>query len=317
MAITSKEIFGVTGFRAQRLNPDGSIPVYNRMVATSGGLDITALHGTETLILKQDNQSPVDEVVDITGATFADSTAATVDELVTALNDAITTLNITFSEDATTGRLKAALTSGTAVKVQLYGTLASYLGFGEKVGYTPSFNGAGLRIYNAFDATKSIGLPKNIKDKEEIENETADGSITSVIVNAVVKGLTPVITTSKNDYDLKQIIMGGEYDRVNNTYDPPTIEDQTTGYSFYVEIFSPAYNTGSNLKANYGGVEYIILRKCSGSEGDVSKDTKTWSDYSYNLDAVEYVDVSGTKYPAWSEQILTVSEFESLDVLNV
>jgi hypothetical protein len=317
MAIAAKELFGVTGFRVQRLNPDGTIPVHNRMVGTSGGLDITALHGTETLILKEDNQSPVDEVVDITSGVFVDPTAATVDELVTALNDAVSSLNITFSKDSTNGRLKAALTSGTAVKVQLYGTLASYLGFGEKVGYTPSLNGAGLRIVKGFDSTKSIGLPKSIKDKEEIENETADGSITSVIINAIVKGLTPVITSAYNDYDLKQIVMGGEYDRDANSYSPPTIDEQATGYSFYVEVFSPAYNSGSNLKANYGGVEYILIRKCSGSEGDVSKDSKTWTDFTYNLDAVEYVDVSGTKYPAWSEKILTVSEFESLDILNV
>jgi len=318
MSLNQKELFGVEGFRIQRLNPDGSLPLHNNMLGTGALVDVDALAGTEKLILKEDNADAVTKTIDITGGTYADDTAATIDELVTELNVqmAAESMNLTFSKCATTGRLKAEIDSGTPEKVQLYGTLASYLGFGEKAGDAGKLTGIGLKIVKGFGATKSIGLPKNKKDKEEIENETADGNITSVIINAITKGLMPVITVSKNDYELKQLILGGVYDADEETYTPPTISEQTTSPIFYVEIFSPVYNSGSNLRSNWAGVEKILLRKCSGNEGDLTKDSKTWTDLVYELDAVESL-VGSTQYPAWEEQMLTVAEFEALDVENV
>lgn len=318
MSINKKELFGVEGFRIQRLNPDGSIPAYDNMLGTGNLVNVDALAGTETLILKEDNKVAVTNTVDITGGTYVDDEAATITEIVTELNLRMVALsmNLVFSKDATTGRLKAAIDTGTPGKVQLYGTLASYLGFGEKAGDAGKLTGLGLKIVKGFGATKSIGLPKNKKDKEEIENETADGNITSVIVNAITKGLMPVITVSKNDYELKQLILGGVYTPATETYVPATIEEQTTSPIFYVEIFSPVYNSGSNLRSNWAGVEKILLRKCSGNEGDLTKDSKTWTDLVYELDAVESL-IGTVQYPAWEEQVLTVAQYEALDVENV
>jgi hypothetical protein len=319
MAINRKEQFGVEGFRLQRNNPDGTIPTYDRMLGTSGGVDVSSLSGTEVIWVKEDNGTATSETVDITGGVYADNTSATVGELVTALTAAIATTNLTFTSDAGTSRLHAALTSGTATKIQIYGDLISFLGFGKESAEANDSltTGIGLKIVSAFDSTKSIGLPKNIKDKEEIENETGDGSLTSVITNAIVKGLTPVMTCAKNDYEMKWLVMGGVYTAASDTYEPPTIESQTTKPSFNVEIFSPGYDQGSNLKTNIAGWEYILLRNCTGYEGDISKEVKAFTDIVFNLDAAEYVDSSGTKFAAYTEEQLTLAEYEALDVTNV
>lgn len=323
MTINRKENFGVEGFRIQRNNPDGTIPTYDSMLGFSGTIDVSGLSGaaTENIAIKEDNGSVDDQVVDISGGVYADSSAATVAEVVTALNTANAALgtpqNWTASTDVGTGRLKFELTAGTATKVQLYGGLISYLGFGNYSGATPTFTDIGLKIVKGFDTTKSITLPKNIKDKEEIENETGDGSITSVIVNAIVKGVTPVITCAKNDYEMKQIIMGGVYDSSNDTYEPPNIDAQTQKPACNIEIFSPAYDQGSNLKTNIAGWEMITLRTVVGYEGDLTKEVKTFSDIIFNLDASEYTNSAGTKLAAYTEEMLTLAEYEALDVENV
>lgn len=319
MTINRKEHFGVEGFRIQRNNPDGTIPTYDRMLGTSGGIDITGLAGTETIALKEDNGSVVSEAIDLTGGTYADSTNATVAELVTELNTqiALGSLNLTASADGGTGRLKFALTSGTAVKVQLYGTLISYLGFGTYNGNQNYTTGIGLKIVKGFDTTKSIGLPKVIKDKEEVENETGDGSLTSVIINAIVKGLAPVLTCAKNDYELKQMIMDGVYDATADTYEPPNISDQDQKASCNIEIFSPAYDQGSNLQTNIAAWEKLLIRNVTGYEGDLTKEVKAFTDCIFNLDAAEYIDENGDKLAAYKEFMLSLADYNTLDVENV
>lgn len=321
MTINRKENFGVEGFRIQRNNPDGTIPTPLRTVGTEGDIDITGLGGTETLILKEDNSAEDSEAIDLTGGTYVDSTAATVAELVTELNIQIALggpLNLTAEADATTGRLSFKLTvAGTTVKLQIYGTLASYLGIGTKSGDDNVLTGIGTVIIKGFDTTKSIGLPKNIRDKEEVENETGDGSLTSVIVPALVKGVTPVITCAKNDLALKQAIMGGVYDVATNHYEPPTIDEQSTKASLNIEIFSPAYDKGSNNRPNIAGWEQILLRDVVGYEGDATKENKAFTDLVFNLDAAEYTDESGVKSAAWDETELTVAKYATLDVENV
>lgn len=321
MTINRKENFGVEGFRIQRNNPDGTIPTPIRMVGTEGGIDVNALAGTETIILKQDNADAESEVIDITGGTYADDTNATVAELVTALNTAIALggpLNITAEADSTTGRLSFKLTiPGTVSKVQLYGTLISYLGLGAASGEDNILTGIGLKIVKGFDTTKTIALPKNVKDKEEVENESGDGSLTSVIVNAIVKGVTPAITCAKNDYELKQMIMDGIYDSSADTYEPPTIANQAVQPTFNIEIFTPAYDEGSNLKTNIAGWEQLLLRNVTGVEGDITKEVKTFGDLIFNLDAAEYTDESSVKFAAYTEEMLTLAEYATLDVDNV
>ncbi|NIU83401.1 MAG: hypothetical protein GWN64_07960 [Candidatus Thorarchaeota archaeon] len=323
MTINRKENFGVEGFRIQRNNPDGTIPTYDRMLGLGGTIDVSGLTGaaTENVVIKEDNGSVDDQVIDISGGTFADPTNATVDELVTALNAANALLgtpqNWTASKDSATNRLMFALTSGTATKVQLYGGLISFLGFGAYSGAAPTFTRIGLKIVQGFDTAKAIALPKNIKDKEEVENETGDGSLTSVIVNAIVKGITPALTCAKNDYELKQMVMGGVYDSANNEYEPPTIDEQEQKSAFHIEIFSPAYDQGSNLKTNIAGWEQLLIRTVTGYEGDIAKEVKTFSDIILNLDATEYTDENGDKLAAYQEKMLTLAEYEALDVLNV
>ena len=321
MAINRKSNFGVEGFRLQRNNPDGTIPTYSNMLGCVDGLDVSGLAGTETITYKANSDAEVTEAIDLTGGAYADSSNATVAEIFAELNVqiALGSLNLTASADVGTGRLKLAATAGTPNKLQIYGTLISFLGFGKEASDSNDIveTGIGLRIVNGFDTTKSIGLPKNLKDKEEIENESGDGTLTSVITNAIVKGLTPVLTCAKNDLELKWLIMGGVYDPTANTFEPPTIEEQTTKPTFNMEVFSPEYDQGSNLRTGIAGWEQVTVRNCTGYEGDGTKETKAFTDLIFNLDAAEYTNSSGVKSAAYTEKILTVAEYTALDVENV
>ena len=322
MTINRKELFGTQGFRIQRNNPDGTKPTPIRMLGTSGGIDITGIAGTENVAIKEDSGAEDDQVLDITGGVYVDTSSATVAELVTELNAANALLGVpqnwTATLDAPTGRLMFELTvPGTVGKVQLSGELISYLGFGNYSGQQNVLTDPGLKIINCFDTTKTISLAKNIKDKEEIENETADGSLTSVIKGAIVKGVTPVITVAKNDLELKQMIMGGVYDSTLNTYKPPVISEQAQKAPMNIEIFSPGYDKGSNQETNIAGWEQLTLNSVTGYEGDISKEAKSFTDNIFNMDASEYTNDQSVKEASYEEKQLTLAEYEALDILNV
>src|SRR5690606_4946498 len=121
--------------------------------------------------------------------------------------------DVTASADATTGRLLVVYDgSEDPDTMQIYDPdsdkLASQLDFGQGI----THGGDGAKFVKCFDNTVSVGLPKNIKDIEEIETESGDGTLITIIVPALLKGLKPVITMSDNDLVLKQLIQGGSYD---------------------------------------------------------------------------------------------------------
>ena len=167
--INGKARFATEGFRVKRLNPDGTVPTASRFLGFLGTVDLSAVLTTHAadMSVKIDNAAADENTVDFTAA--LDETAVTVAEAVTALTAAGFT-GITWSVDATTGRLMGASASGSEVEVT--GPLAAALDFGQGVEH----GGNGLEFLRSFnDDTMSIGETKNKKDKEEIDQEGAKG----------------------------------------------------------------------------------------------------------------------------------------------
>ena len=313
--INQKVRFATEGIRFQRHNPDGTIATAQRFVGFSGTVDLTkALNASSRgdVTIKIDANPAETKSVDF--ALAVDKTKVTVAEAVEALEDADFT-GITFSADSLTGRLKGSQAGGKVV--QVIGPLAAALDFGQCVKH----GGLGLVMISKFDSeTVSIGLAKDIKDKEEIDSESADGTITRMVIGAMIQGISPVVVFSNKDYDLLEMIQGGKYDREANTYNPP-LSKESEHPSFYGEIFSALYrDRSSNTKGNRAGYECILLRNMIGTEAEVPIEAKSFSQYGYNLVSTEYTETVGNEtvtLPAWQEGTLTTEEFDALKVKEV
>lgn len=309
--IEDKTAFSVEGFRAMRNNADGTTPTPTRLIGFLGTCDLTEI-GTDqisSMTVKIDGGSPQTEDVDFGSPGVGDIAAVTVAEAITALTAASFT-GITWSADSVTGRLKGVSSSGTYV--QIYGELAPLLDFGQGI----THGGEGLVFVKAFTKTTSIGLPKNIKAKEEIETESGDGTLTTMVIEAIMKGLNPAIALNEKSYDLLELIQGGTYDRTANTYDPPT-SGVTSRPSFWLDIYSPIYSAGTKKREDKAGYERVVVRNCSGVESDVSHEAKAWASYGFDVTAVEYEDENGAVSAAYQESTPTVAQFATLDPLNV
>ena len=315
MSINKKTSFSVEGFRAMRANPDGTPAAIDRMLGFSGTVDLSSIVGNAAdITVKIDNETEDTQEVDWAAA--VDKTAVTVAEMVTAFNLAGFT-DVVASPDAGTGRFKVAYDgSETPSYIQLYNgdtdNLATLLDFGQ--GQT--YGGEGLKFVKCFDNTISIGLPKNIKDREEVEGEAGDGTIITVIKEAIVKGINPVITMMDNDLELKQLIQGGTYNSTTNLYTPPTTS-VTSKPIFSLEVFCPVYSKGTNKREDMDGYEFLKLPSCTGVEGDLTKEAKTLGNYIYNVTATEYDNSSGVLQPTWTEQLLSNEDFAALEVEEV
>ena len=201
----------------------------------------------------------------------------------------------------------------SAKTIQVVSPLAAALDFGQGIKHA----GNGLEWLSYFDdETVSIGLPKDINDKEEIDIEGAKGTITRMIIGARILGKSPVFTMKEKDYPLVELIQGGKLDRENGTYNPPQ-SGETEHPSFCAEIFSAIFNKGTNKYSDMSGYERIFLRTMTGVEGDIPIEAKSWAQYAYNCTATEYTDETGVKFAAWEEQTLTVEQFDALRVKNI
>jgi hypothetical protein len=203
--------------------------------------------------------------------------------------------------------------TSTEKNVQITGALAGAMDFGQGI----SHGGIGLEWISFFnDQTISIGLPKDVKDREEIDVEGAKGTLTRIIIPAMLQGLSPVVTLKEKDYHLLELIQGGKLDREAGTYDPPLSHDAESP-TFFAEIYSPLYSSGSNKMADVAGYEKLLLRSMIGIEGDVPIEAKAWATYAFNLTATEYVDENGIHQSAWQEQSLSREQFDALKLKQI
>ena len=307
--INRKERFAMRGFRIQRNNPDGTIPTPARFLGFANTVDISGVvtaGSTASMTIKVD-ANPA-ETLSVDFSTVMDLSRVTVQQAVTALTTAAFD-GATWSVDPITGRLMGRM-SGNGKIIQVVGKLAAAMDFGQCIAH----GGMGLEVISFFnDETINIGLPKSIKDKEEIDIEGANGTITRMVIGAMIQGINPVITLKEKDYNLIELIQGGLFDREANSYDPP-LSHESEHPVFHAEVYSPVYGSGSNKQSDIAGYEKLLFRTMIGMEGDVPIEAKSWAQYAYNCSATEYRDENGKKFAAWQEATLTPEAFDSLRV---
>jgi len=311
MGVNRKERFATEGIRFQRHNPDGTIPTPQRFLGFANTADLSkvVVNDEAELTIKVDHQPAQKITVDFSGV--SNLSQVTVAQAITALTAAPFT-NVTFTEDSYTDRLKGSVTTGGKI-IQVLGPLAAALDFGQGI----KFGGNGLEVISFFDDEAiSIGLPKDIKDKEEIDIEGAKGTITRMVIGAMLQGMSPVVTLKEKDYYLLELIQGGKLDRHTWTYDPP-LSHESDSPTFWAEIFSPTYSAGSNKLSDASAYERILLRSMIGMEGDVPIEAKAWATYAYNLTATEYTAEDGETFPAWQEQPMSIEAFDALRVKQI
>lgn len=310
--VNKKARFATEGFRVKRSNPDGTVPTATRFVGFANTADLSAVLDetlfTADLTIKIDNGTAQTETVDLSAA--VDKTAVTVAEAFAALNTAAFT-GVTFSKEEGTGRLMGTHATGTEIAVT--GPLAAALDFGQGIAH----GGKGLEFLKGFeDRTMSIGMTKNKKDKEEIDQEGAKGGITRMLISAKLLGQTLAIAMKDKDYEMLELIQGGTFDRSSGRYTPPP-STRLESPLFFIDVFSPIYGEGENKMENMSGYEQLRFLSCTGMEGDVPVEAKAWANYAYDVEASEYTDKDGNKEPAWWEQSMDVATFEGMYVETV
>jgi hypothetical protein len=317
-----KTSFSIEGSRWRRLNPDGTYPAVDRQIGFLGTIDVSGFAATDTLSYRLGATGDFTELVvaldDAVTATYVDATAATVAELVTALNaDANFSALFTASEDPDTGRLLIVELAATATYLEfspsLVGSIAETIGLGS---YRSNETGFGTHFVDCFDNSGALGLPKEIKDFEEIEIESGDGSTLSMVSAALLKGLNPSLALTDELWELKELIQGGVNDQtvtgVSNRYTPPTTSHVYLP-GFAGEAYEAKYDKGSNLRNNMSGYKRINFDNCNGFEGDMSADVKAWASYQFNLRVREF-NLGGVKYAGYTEDFLSLPEFDALGI---
>jgi len=192
--------------------------------------------------------------------------------------------------------------------VQIWSPLAGALDFGQSARH----GGEGLKVLSFFgDELISATLPKDVKDREEIDLESAKGTIKRMVIGATYLGMSPVLTFNQKNYELTELVQGGKLNRDTGTYNPPK-PNESEHPTFWYKIFSAIYGDGTHMVGNVGGYETLFLRNASGIEGDTSIDTKAWATYPINTTCVGYTDENGGTHTAWEEGTLTLEEFDAL-----
>jgi len=314
-----KTSFSLEGSRWRRLNPDGTYPAIDRQLGFLDTADVSSLTSAATMSYRLGASGAFTEiVVDFTAMTITDNSAMTVAEAVTGLNlDAAFSAVFTASADADTGRLLIVETADTATYLEfgpsLVENIVEVLGLGSYTGHTMGF---GTHFIDCFDNSGALGLPKEIKDFEEVEIESGDGSTISMVTSALLKGLNPSLALNDESWELKELIQGGSNDQAvtgtTNRYTPPT-GSQVYLPNFAGEVYEAKYDKGASMRNNMTGYKRLNLNNCSGIEGDMSDEVKSWATYQFNLRVREYF-VNGVRYSGYTEDSLSLADFDSLSI---
>lgn len=315
--INKKTAFGPEGFLISRNNPDGTPLAPTRVLGFYGTVDLSVYAPQDDAYLgvKINNNAEDVQEVDFSGA--VSDAAVTVAEMAGFINAAGFT-DITASTDVVTGRLLVVYSgAGTIDFLQVF-SVSTHPNFAAELdfGQGQTFGGEGAIYYEAFDNTRTINLPKNIKDAEEIENEAGDGTFIAVTVPAIVKGYNPVITIKDDDYQIKQLIQGGSWVPATSTYTPP-LTSQTRKPIFNVIMFSPKYGKGAHLREDEDGYLRKDIFNITGYEADVTYETKALQEISYNCKATEYENENDVVQAYYIDMTLTPDEFDALNVEEI
>ena len=316
-----KTSFSLEGSRWRRLNPDGTYPAVDRQIGFLGTIDVSSLTSAGNMVYRLGGSgvwTTIVVAIDGATATYVSSTAATVAELVTALNaDGAFSAVFTASEDPTTGRLLIIETADTATYLEFapstVDNITELIGLGSYTGHSTGF---GTHFIDCFDNSGALGLPKETKDFEEIEIESGDGSTISMVTSALLKGLNPSLALNDESFELKELIQGGSNDQTvtgtSNRYTPPT-GGQVYLPGFAGEIYEAKYDKGSSMRNNMTGYKRLNLNNCTGIEGDMNDEVKSWATYQFNLRVREYF-ISSVRYAGYTEDFLSLANFDALGI---
>jgi len=302
--------FSNQGFRVRRMNPDGSYPAVTNHLGFAGTVDLTGVLATDTLEYRWDAKGTFTPII-LDLSAVGTSHIATVTEVVTAIN-LIVGFSAVFlaSADSVTGRLKIA--NAVAVTGKLYlelkGTLAVALGFGQ----SGDASALGTSFVECFDDSGAVGLPKVIKDKEEVTQESSTGHEDTMMIDAVQKGLSPSLATTDEIYELKAMLTGGIWDDTLFKYTPPTSRLAVAPLCA-LEVFVPKYGKGSMHRGDVIGYKQTMISHMTGRESDITHEVKAWASYQYECTATEYT-VSDVVYPCYEEFELSITAAQAIGV---
>lgn len=316
MAILNKDVgYSVEGLTLIRSNPDGTPALPSRILGFGGTVDLTSFGTSAELVAKIDTGAAETKTIDYTAA--VDQSAVTVAEMVTAITTAAFT-DLTASVDSSTGRLLIVYSGSASPEfLQILDGVDDGFAAALDFGQGQKYGGPGAKYVTAFDNVVSIELPQNIKDKEENEQESGDGTYTSIVHESITKGRNPVVTFNDKDFRIMQLIAGGVYDEATNKYTPPTT-DQTNKPIFTMNIFHDIYDKGAGQpREDKKGVERRIEYNCTGNMGDLTLTTKAFRNYVFNVTSGEWRDENGVKQAYETIQNLSIVEYEALDVENL
>lgn len=301
--------FGLSFVRFMPLNDDLtlSLPVAVEaagkgcLIGGAGTFDVSGVDSSDAIPIysKIDNGAVETNYVDLSGA--VDPAAVTAAEMRDALT-AATITGATFDLEPVTGRVRCVFATGDYH--QLYGLAARIAMFGQ---------GLGIRFYKLDTGQTFTDTPTN-KDEETFTATDARGRDNEVITDGYRKGWSGVLTDGAEDLEMAELMEGGDYDEDTEEYESPTSE--STKKYFFVEAFYYRYEEGSNLEANFAEYVRKLHRYCKATIGDRSH-AREWSPVTYNIKGTAYKAEDGTLYGDTLKQILSVTEYQALDVLNV
>ena len=304
-----KGAFSNEGFRVRRLNPDNSYPTPERQLGFLGTIDVSSVSGKLDLFYRIDGKGTFTKLeVDISTGTYVSKPAATVAEVVAAMN-ADTAFKALFEAEAdvATTRLNLKLKTVTSeVYLEFKGPMANLLGLGQS-GDAPAM---GTAFVDCFDNSGAISFPKNIKDFEEIDKESGTGNIDTMVIDAQLVGINPSIALTEELYELKVMIQGGDWNEDTTTYTPPT-SDQSVLPTVACEAFVAKYGKGVSHRGDLTGYKMYDIKRMVGRESDVSHEVKSWADYQFECRVGEFEE-NGKMTPGWVERELTIPQFKTL-----
>jgi len=293
--------FGPTIFRLVPNNPDGSVNSPSRIVSDGPGpfdFSDAVSDAAVTLTLKLDNGTVVNETLDLSSAVSI--AAVTVAELATAFTGASVS-GYTGTSESGTGYFKIAKTTpGSARYLQVGGEIAKFTGMRATI--------------ITSDNQKSIAVEAINKDSEVIETIDSNGLSTSVNTDGYPTGATITLTDASFDQAVKVLIEGGTLVDDGFTAD----QYQSPGPSspkpeFTVETINSMYGRDSNQQSSEANYVWRRYKSCKGIVGGEAGD-RNFQDQVYTITAVPYLEpTTGVKETkVYSEQVLTVAEFEAL-----
>jgi hypothetical protein len=333
MGVYNPELFGRFSAYARRIkrnNPDRyrTQATAERTLGFTGIIDISGIltNSQAELSVKLNGEAWQTRSVNFSGVSPA---ALTPLAAATALNAAGFT-GVTFGVDDDTQRLRLSANTVEMVvipqhpeivlfktEVQIKSVLAGVLDFGQ------CRRNGGLGCYWAKDFDDhdiSYGFAYDRKEAENIDMEGEMGTLTRMTIPGNILGMTFALATKFKDDELTGMIQGGNIIPGTATtpsfYIVPSSED-TDSPTFTTEIFLPLYGQGTSTIDQIAAIERRIFPSCSGTEGDVPAEAKSWASFSYNISASEPKDINGKKSPSLLVPQYTWDQYDALKVEDI